>query len=315
MFKPIRLVPDDTRYRFMRLSRPAVYTSIAACILSAVLFVMLGLNYGIDFKGGTLIEIRTEQKADIGSLRDKVGALDLGDFEIQEFGKDTDVLIKVEAQAGGEEAQQNAVRKIKDALGEEVTYRREEVVGPKVSGELKQESTIAVLMAVLAVMVYIWFRFEWQFAIGAVASLSHDVILTIGLFSVLGIEFNLSIIAAILTIVGYSLNDTVVVYDRVRENLRKYKKMSLSDLIDMSLNQMLPRTILTSVSTLLALLSLYIFGGEVIRGFTFAMIWGVFIGTYSSIFVAAPVLIYMGARIDQSSGPKVEEDAVEPAAS
>lgn len=327
MFKPFRIVPDDTKYRFMRLSRPAVIGSIVGCIVSLLMFLALGLNYGIDFKGGTLMEIRTEQNADIAALRSKLGGLGLGDVKLQEFGSKKDVLIRVELQDAIPEAeqpageteevdpQQLAIDKIRQALGSDVEYRRTEIVGPKVSGELKQQSAIAVLMAILAVMVYIWFRFEWQFAIGAVASLSHDVILTIGLFSVLGIEFNLTIIAAILTIVGYSLNDTVVVYDRVRENLRKYKKTPLSDLIDMSLNQMLPRTIMTSVSTLLALSALYIFGGEVIRGFTFAMIWGVFIGTYSSIFVAAPVLIYMGARIDQSSGPKVEEDAVEPAAS
>ncbi|MDH3742316.1 MAG: protein translocase subunit SecF [Hyphomicrobiales bacterium] len=314
MFKPLRLVPDDTKYRFMRLSRPAVIGSAVACVLSIVLFAVVGLNYGIDFKGGTIVEVRSHAKvADIASLRSKVGGLGLGEIELQEFGDPRDVLIKFESQEGGDLAQQEAIKKVRGAVASTVDIRRIEVVGPKVSGELKQQSSIAVLMAIVAVMVYIWFRFEWQFAIGAVSSLTHDVILTIGLFSILGIEFNLTIIAAILTIVGYSLNDTVVVYDRVRENLRKYKKMSLSDLIDMSLNQMLPRTVLTSLSTLLALLALYIFGGEVIRGFTFAMIWGVFIGTYSSIFVAAPVLIYMGARIDQSSGPKAEEDAVEPA--
>ncbi|NNE21166.1 MAG: protein translocase subunit SecF [Rhizobiales bacterium] len=316
MFKPLRIVPDDTKIRFMRFSRPAVIGSIVACVLSLVLFAVIGLNYGIDFKGGTIVEVRSHTDvADIASLRSKVGGLGLGEVELQEFGDPRDVLIKFESQEGGDVAQQEAIKKVRGAVASSVEIRRIEVVGPKVSGELKQQSTIAVLMAIVAVMIYIWFRFEWQFAIGAVASLSHDVVLTIGLFSILGIEFNLTIIAAILTIVGYSLNDTVVVYDRVRENLRKYKKMSLGDLIDMSLNQMLPRTIMTSVSTLLALLALYIFGGEVIRGFTFAMIWGVFIGTYSSIFVAAPILIYMGARIDQSSGPKAEEDAVEPATS
>ncbi len=302
MLRPLRIVPDDTRYRFMRLSRSAIVGSVVACISSLLMVAFLGLNYGIDFKGGTVIEIQTQQAADLGELRSKVSGLGLGDVKLQEFGSPTDVLIRVEAQPGGDEAQQVAIEKIKNALGSSVEYRRTEVVGPKVSGELKQQGVIAVVMAILAVMIYIWFRFEWQFAIGAVASLSHDVLLTIGLFAILQIEFNLSIIAAILTIVGYSLNDTVVVYDRVRENLRKYKQMSLSDLIDMSLNQMLPRTIITSVSTLLALSALYVFGGEVIRGFTFAMIWGVFIGTYSSMFVAAPILIYMGARIDQSGG-------------
>ena len=309
MLKAIHLIPDDTKIRFMQWSRAAVVASAAACIASLVLFFALGLNYGIDFKGGTLIEIQTEGPADLADLRGRVGGLGLGDVTLQEFGKATDVLIRVETQPGGDEAQQQAVDKIRGALDPSVEIRRTEIVGPKVSGELKQQGTIAVIMAILAVMIYIWFRFEWQFAIGAVASLTHDVILTIGLFSILGIEFNLTIIAAILTIVGYSLNDTVVVYDRVRENLRKYKQMSLGDLIDLSINQMLPRTIMTSVSTLLALLALYIFGGEVIRGFTFAMIWGVVIGTYSSIFIAAPILIYMDARINQ---PTKDEEAGEP---
>ena len=304
MIRPLRLVPDDTKLRFMRYSRPAIMASIAACVASVLLFAVFSLNYGIDFKGGTLIEIRTEQPADIGALRDKLRALDLGDVELQEFGAPTDVLIRVESQPGGEDAQQGAITKVKGALGSGVDYRRVEVVGPKVSGELKQDGTIAVVLSILAVMIYIWFRFEWQFAIGAVAALSHDVLLTIGLFAILGIEFNLSIIAALLTIVGYSLNDTVVVYDRVRENMRRYKKMALADLIDLSLNQMLPRTIMTSLSTLLALTALYVFGGEVIRGFTFTMIWGVIIGTYSSVFIAAPVLIYFGARIDQTAGGK-----------
>ncbi|MGI9465431.1 MAG: protein translocase subunit SecF [Aestuariivirgaceae bacterium] len=311
MLRPLRLVPDDTRYRFMRWSRPAVMGSMAACLVSVMLFVVLGLNYGIDFKGGTIIEIQTEQAADLANLRGRVNGLGLGDVKLQEFGSPRDVLIRIESQEGGDEAQQAALIKVEEALGSGVDIRRKEVVGPKVSGELKQQGLIAVIMAILAVMIYIWFRFEWQFAVGAVASLSHDVLLTIGLFSILQIEFNLTIIAAILTIVGYSLNDTVVVYDRVRENLRKYKKMSLADLIDMSLNQMLPRTVMTSVSTLLALSALYIFGGEAIRGFTFAMIWGVVIGTYSSVFIAAPVLIYMGARIDQTSGDA--EKAAEPA--
>jgi len=228
---------------------------------------------------------------------------------LQSFGSDRDVLIRIETQKGGEKKQRVAVEKIQAALGDTVEYRRTEVVGPKVSGELAQEGTIAVIVAILAVMVYIWFRFEWQFAIGAVLSLSHDVLLTIGIFSILQIGFGLPIIAAILTIVGYSLNDTVVVYDRVRENLRKYKKKELPDIIDMSLNQMLRRTILTSVSTLLALISLYVFGGEVLRGFTFTMIWGVIVGTYSSIFIAAPLLLLTGARI--SEPVKTEGEAEE----
>lgn len=294
-----KFLPDDTNIGFMKYAKLASYISAAACIASVVLFFAVGLNFGIDFKGGTLIEIQTKEKADIGALRSKIGGLGLGDFELQAFGSDKDVLIRFETQEGGEKKQRVAIERVQKALGDSVEFRRVEVVGPKVSGELAQEGTIAVIVAILAVMVYIWFRFEWQFAVGAVLSLSHDVLLTIGVFAIFQISFGLPIIAAILTIVGYSLNDTVVVYDRVRENLRKYKKKSLKDVIDMSLNQMLRRTILTSISTLLALIALYTFGGEVLRGFTFTMIWGVIIGTYSSIFIAAPLLMFTGARISE----------------
>jgi preprotein translocase SecF subunit len=296
----------------MKYAKMATYLSAAACIVSIVLFFAIGLNFGIDFKGGTLIEIKTEQKADIGALRSKIGGLGLGDFELQEFGSDKDVLIRFETQEGGEKKQRLAIDKVQAALGDKVDYRRIEVVGPKVSGELAQEGTIAVIVAILAVMVYIWFRFEWQFSVGAVTALVHDVVLTIGLFCLLQLEFGLSIIAAILTIVGYSLNDTVVVFDRVRENLRKFKKMPLSELLDLSVNDTLSRTILTSVTTLVALLSLYIFGGQVIRGFTFAMIWGVVVGTYSSVFVASPLLLMLGVKREWSGtgGAKVKVPAV-----
>ncbi len=218
----------------------------------------------------------------------------LAPAELQEFGSPNDVQIRIGTQEGGEAAQQEAITKIKQALGEGVEYRAVEVVGPKVSGELVQEGIIAVVLSIICVLIYIWFRFEWQFSFGAVISLLHDVLLTIGLFCVLGLEFNLSSIAAILTIIGYSLNDTVVVFDRIREYLRKYKQMHFADLIDFSINSVLPRTLITSVTTILALTSLYIFGGEVLRGFTFTMLWGVMVGTYSSIFIAAPVLILLG---------------------
>ena len=304
-----RLLPDDTNIGFMKYAKLAGSISAALCIASVILFFTAGLNFGIDFKGGTLVQIQTKDKADIGELRSTIGKLGLGDFELQSFGTDRDVLIRFETQKGGEKQQRIAIQKVRSALGKDVKYQRIEVVGPKVSGELAQEGTIAVIVAILAVMIYIWFRFEWQFAVGAVLSLSHDVLLTIGIFAILRISFGLPIIAAILTIVGYSLNDTVVVYDRIRENLRKYKKKSLPDIIDMSLNQMLRRTILTSVSTLLALLALYIFGGEVLRGFTFTMIWGVIVGTYSSIFIAAPLLLKTGARISDPAKKdgKIEE--------
>jgi preprotein translocase SecF subunit len=253
--------------------------------------------------------ISTEGPADLGKIRSLVSDLDLGDVQVQEFGSDHEVLIRVETQVARsvgetESIQQDVPVQIRAALDEglstPITVGLVEVVGPKVSGELVQSGALAVIAAVALMLVYIWFRFEWQFSLGAVIALVHDVILTIGVFSLTRIEFNLSIIAALLTIVGYSMNDTVVIYDRVRENLRKYKKMDLSELIDHSLNETLARTSMTSVTTLLALIALYVFGGEVIRGFTFAMMWGVVVGTYSSIFVAAPILLITGVKRDWS---------------
>ena len=292
--KPIRFIPDDTKIAFMRVSRFGFIVSGILCAASILLFIFVGLNVGVDFKGGTVLTIRTEQPANIDSLRTTIDGLGLGQAELQEFGSPNDVLIRIGTQDGGEEAQQNAINKIKQALGTGVEYRSVEVVGPKVSGELAQEGILAVVLSIICVLIYVWFRFEWQFAMGAVFSLLHDVLLTIGLFCLLGIEFNLQIIAAILTIVGYSLNDTVVIFDRIREFLRKYKSMPLADLIDFSINSVLPRTVLTSVTVLVALLALYIFGGEVLRGFTFTMIWGVIVGTYSSYFIASPVLLLLG---------------------
>lgn len=313
MLRPFRFVPDDTRIPFMSYSRPGYIGSAILVVVSLLLFAVVGLNYGIDFQGGTLIEIRTQQAADLSALRGRLSGLGLGDVELQEFGAPNDVLIRLKTQPGGEEVQQQAIAKVRDALGEGIDYRRVEVVGPKVSGELTRDGIIAVVLALVAVMTYIWFRFEWQFSVGTVAALLHDVFLTIGLLSVLGIEFNLASIAAILTIVGYSLNDTVVVFDRIRENLRKYKQMSLSDLIDLSLNQTLPRTMMTSISTLIALTALYVWGGEVLRGFTFTMIWGVLVGTYSSIFIAGPVLIFFRARIGQPAvAAKADASAARP---
>jgi preprotein translocase SecF subunit len=296
--KGIRLIPDDTKIPFMRFSRFGYLISGLLCAASLLLFVFNGLNMGVDFKGGTVITVRTAQPADLDAMRSTINELGLGSGELQEFGSPRDVLIRIGTQDGGDEAQQAAVNKIKQALGPGVEYRSVEVVGPKVSGELAQQGTLAVVIAMFLVLLYVWFRFEWQFALGAIASLMHDVILTIGLFSLLGLEFNLSIIAAILTIIGYSLNDTVVIYDRIREFLRKYKSMPFADLMDFSINSVLPRTLMTSVSVLLALLALYIWGGEVISGFTFTMIWGVLIGTYSSFFIATPVLLLFGTPRD-----------------
>ena len=295
-YKPVRFIPDDTKIPFLLLSRFGFFLSGVVSLASVLLFIFVGLNVGVDFKGGTVITVRTEQAANIDQLRSTLDGLGFGSIELQEFGTPNDLMIRVGAQDGGDAAQQAVVEKIKTALGPGIEYRSVEVVGPKVSGELAEQGIIAVVTAILGILIYVWFRFEWQFAVGGVMSLLHDVLLTIGLFCLLRIEFNLQIIAAILTIVGYSLNDTVVVFDRIREYLRKYKSMPLADLIDFSLNSVLPRTILTSVTTMLALIALYIFGGEVLRGFTFTMIWGVIVGTYSSIFIASPVLIILGTN-------------------
>lgn len=285
---------------------PFVRGRIAAFILSTVLIIgsigayfVNGLNFGIDFTGGISIEIQTEESADLGLIREIAGGLDLGAVEVQNFGSDTEVLIRVQAQEGegleAEQAQQAARERLQTALDENypggVEYRSVEVLGAKVSGELQRAGTIAVAVALLLMLIYIWFRFEWQYSVGAILALVHDVILTIGMFAVTQLEFNLSTIAAILTIVGYSMNDTVVVYDRIRENIRKFRKMELSELLNLSINDTLSRTILTSMTTLVALFALWSIGGAALQGFAFAMIFGVAVGTYSSIFVAAPILM------------------------
>jgi len=290
------LIPADINIRF--IPRRVIFFIFSALIVAASvgLFTIKGLSYGIDFQGGIMIDVRTSGPANLGQMRSKLGNLGLGEVSLQEFGQPDDVLIRVQRQDGGEAAQQAAVVKVKTALGSGLEYRRTEFVGPKVSDELFWDGVRAVSYAILAILIYIWFRFEWQFGLGAVIALLHDVLTTIGLFALLGLEFNLSTVAAILTIAGYSINDTVVVYDRVRENLRKYKKLSLEELLNNSINQTLSRTVITSLTTLLALFALYFLGGEVIRDFSFAMIWGVFIGTYSSICLAVPILLYMNIR-------------------
>ena len=302
----LKLVPAETKIDFIRLHIVSFIVSVSLVIASLGLFFTQGLNFGIDFKGGTLIEIGTNGPADIADLRDIIGSLDLGEVQIQEFGSPEDVLIRVGEKADATDNAENlsAVDQIRNALPQDVTFRRVEVVGPQISGELVRAGFLAVTVAIGLMLFYIWLRFEWQFSVGAVLALIHDIILTIGVFCLIQLEFNLSIIAAILTIVGYSMNDTVVVYDRVRENLRRFKKMPLSELANLSINSTLSRTVMTSVTTLLALFSLYILGGEVIRGFTLAMIWGVFVGTYSSIFIAAPVLMYLGVKRDWSEAAK-----------
>jgi preprotein translocase subunit SecF len=296
--KPLRLIPDDTKLPFMKWARVRTPISLALMALSLILFFTVGVNSGIDFKGGTVIEVRAHQSpADMSAIRETLGGLGLGEVQIQGIGDDSTVLIRIATQPGGEEAQQAVVDKVRAALGtEDYDYRRVEVVGPRVSSELARTGTLAVLFTIVGIMAYIWFRFEWQFAIGAVATLVHDAVLMVGFFAVTQIDFNLSSIAAILTVIGYSLNDTVVIFDRIREILRKYKQMPISDVIDLATNQTLARTIMTSLTLLLALGSLFIFGGEVIRSFTAAMIWGIFVATASSIFIGGPILIYFNIR-------------------
>ena len=314
MFK-IRLVPAKTNVGFMRWHRTAFMGSAVAAVVSIVLLAIVGLNFGIDFRGGILIEARTPGIANLAAMRSSLSRLGLGEVALQGFGQSSDVLIRVELQEGGDAAQQATVGVVKDALerdvGAGITYRRVEVVGPKVSAELIRAGTLALVLAIAAMLIYIWFRFEWQFSLGAVAALVHDVVMTVGLFSLTGLDFNLATIAAILTIIGYSMNDTVVVYDRVRENLRKFKTMNLAELLDLSVNDTLSRTVVTSVTTLLALVALRFIGGEVIESFTVAMMWGVVVGSYSSVFVAAPLLLYLKVR----AGPEREEaDEAEAAA-
>ena len=292
-----RLIPDKTAIPFLRLRRTFFIVSIALAVASVAVLGGRGLNFGIDFAGGILIEVGTEREADIGQMRNALTGLGLGEVALQEFGSANEVLIRVERQPGDATAQQAAVTTVREALGanygDNLSYRRVETVGPKVGAELIQAGIIAVVVSVFLMLVYIWFRFELPFAIGAVIALIHDVLLSLGIFAALGLEFNLPIVAAILLIVGYSMNDTVVVYDRVRENLRKYKTLSLLELLNRSVNETLSRTVITSATTLLALLALLIFGGAVIRDFSFAMIWGVIVGTYSSVFIAGALLLYV----------------------
>ena len=308
----VSILPYNTKFEFLKYAKFSLPLAVALSIAAVAMFFTVGLNLGIDFKGGTLVEIKTlDGPADIGQIRSDLNALNFGDVQVQEFGAPDDILIRVERQPGGEDAQQQVVTDIQAMFGDTVEYRRVEVVGPRVSGELSRAGTIAVITALAAVMVYIWLRFEWHFAIGAVITTIHDIVMTILMFSLLQLPFSLSSIAAILTILGYSLNDTVVVYDRIRENMRKYKRASLQEICDMSINQTLSRTILTSVTTLIALFALFIFGGDVLRAFTFAMIWGVIIGTYSSIFIGAPILLLTGLRARNTGGGSEVDQAGE----
>jgi len=306
----LKLVPSDTSLDFFRLSKLTLGASVLAMIASVVLFFMMGLNYGIDFRGGTTIRTDAQNPVDIGAYRAALEPLGLGDVSITQVidpaaqltGAVSNVSqIRIEAQQGAEAATVETIKAVKNALIEvdpTMSFPQIDSVGPKVSGELIQTAVIAVVLAIGAVLFYIWLRFEWQFSVGAVAALVHDVVLTIGVFSLLQIKFDLAIIAALLTIVGYSLNDTVVVFDRVRENLRKYKTKVLKDVLNQSINETLSRTVMTSMTTLIALISLFVLGGDVIHGFVFAMIWGVVVGTYSSVFVASAILLRLGVKRD-----------------
>ena len=296
-----------TNYNFSSKFKKANIFSIFLFLLSIIFILFKGLNYGIDFKGGTLIELRSNN-LEASSIRDILKNMDLGDVNVKKFGKEGDFLIKVEQKGDNNKLIPEIKQKLSENLNTEVNFRRVENVGPKVSAELLQSGIIAISLSLAAMLFYIWVRFEWQFSIGSIIALFHDVIITIGIFSLLSLEINLSIIAAVLTIVGYSMNDTVVIYDRIRENLGKFHKLSISEIANLSINETLARTIITSVTTLLALFSIFILGGEILRGFSFAMILGVLIGTYSSIFVASPILKFL--KVSYKTLEKEEEKIV-----
>ena len=297
MFKPIHLIPENTSINFLSLKSIFLSISLFVVLISLIASWIIGLNFGIDFRGGVLLELRSKNGfANISELRSKLNRFDLGEVSIQEFGKPTDALIRIQKQDGDEKSQDAKLNKVKEMLSINYEIRRTEFVGPTVGEELKRNGFWAVVVALFGILMYIWFRFEWQFALSAILALFHDVIATIGLFVFTGLEFNLSTVAAVLTIAGYSVNDTVVVFDRVRENLRKSKSAEQLSIINKSLNETLGRTITTSLTTLLALLAIYFVGGEVISDFTLAMIWGVLIGTYSSIFVASAFLTFFNLR-------------------
>ncbi|MBA1337305.1 MAG: preprotein translocase subunit SecF [Pelagibacterales bacterium] len=283
-----------------------IFSSILI-ILSIFVIIFKGLNLGVDFKGGTLIEVRTQSSStNISEIRESLLKMDLGDVTVKKFGKENDYLVKIETRNSDNS---NLIQSINDelskSLGEVVNFRRVENVGPKVSSELLNAGLLAITLSLAAMLFYIWIRFEWQFSLGAIVAIMHDVIITIGIFSFLAFEVNLSIVAAVLTIVGYSMNDTVVIFDRIRENLRKYSSIPITEISNISINETLSRTLITSITTLLALISIFIFGGEILKGFSFAMIMGVIIGTYSSIFVATPILKY--TNVTQKTVLKDEE--------
>lgn len=314
----LKLVPDETNIDFIGKRFLAFIFSALLIAGSIFLVATKGLNFGIDFTGGTIIEIRIDEAPNMGDLRNELNELELGAISIQEFGEPTDLMIRMPQQDGDSDAQQAAIEKVRLSLdghfGDgEVEYRRTEFVGPQVGEELKKAGGLAILWSLFGILAYIWFRFEWQFGVAAIVALAHDAIATVGFFALTQMQFDLSTVAAVLMIAGYSINDTVVVFDRIRENMRKYKKKPIGELFNLSVNQMLSRTLMTSLTTLLALVALYLFGGEVIRGFVDALIFGIAIGTFSSIFVASPVLIYLNVRRSDVIGDEKNNNAAEQA--
>jgi preprotein translocase subunit SecF len=314
MFKPLQLVPAGTRINFMWPHKLTFVISVVMVLGSFALVFTKGLNFGIDFAGGVIMEVKSPTPAaDLATMRSSLGELDLGEIALQEFGAPDIVLIRIPQQEGGELATQAAVAKVKDALGDTWDYRRTESVGPKVGDELKSSAVWATVFAMLGIMAYIWFRYEWQFGVNAVLALFHDCVTTVGFFALTGMEFNLTTVAAVLTIAGYSVNDTVVIYDRIRYDLRRFKTMPLSQLINQALNETLARTTVTSGLTLLSVLALAFWGGEAMFSFSVAMIWGILIGTYSTICVASPMLLYMNLRNIGSDKGKGAEAGVQQA--
>ena len=296
-----------TNISFNKFYKKFNMISLILIIISLLLLLFKGLNYGVDFKGGTLIELRTEENSNnISTIRDSFNQMNLGDVSVKKFGNDTDFIVKFEKQKSNDpKFIENIKKKLSVSIGE-VDFRRVENVGPKVSSELLKSGVIAITLSLAAMLIYIWIRFEWQFSLGAIIAIFHDVIITLGIFSLFSLEINLSIVAAVLTIVGYSMNDTVVIFDRVRENLRKYSDIKIFELTNISINETLSRTIITSITTLLALLSIYLFGGEILKGFSLAMILGVLFGTYSSIYIANPILVLL--KVSQKTIVKEEKD-------
>ena len=311
MFRPIHLVPANTRINFMRGHKITFVISLILILGSIGLLFTKGLNFGIDFAGGILIEARAPEQPDIGQLRERLSGLGLGEVALQSFGDQNDVLIRLPQQEGAEKEQQDAVAKVRAELGDKWEYRRTETVGPKVGGELVKNAVIAALLAMGGIFLYVWIRYDWQFGFNALLAMFHDVITTLGLFSLLGLQFDLATVAAILTVAGYSVNDTVVIFDRIRYEMRRFKSMPMGELINLSINETLSRTTVTSGLTLISVIALFLFGGEVLRGFAVALIWGIVIGTYSTICVASPLLLYANLRTSKIRGEVQGDKATE----